>query len=122
MGRVFYFISGWISLGLGFIGIFLPLLPTTPFVLLAAVCFSRSSERVHEWLLAHRLFGPIIIDWQRYGVIKRKTKMLSTSTMVLFISYPMIWGTFSIYIKLVIIMIMVGVTWFIWTRPSERPT
>ena len=57
-------ISGWLSLILGVIGIFLPLLPTTPFVLLAAACFARSSEKFHGWILAHPYFGKIVKNYQ----------------------------------------------------------
>ena len=58
--RVIWLIAGSISLGLGLLGVFLPLLPTVPFVLLAAFCFARSSERLHDWMLEHPKFGPAI--------------------------------------------------------------
>ncbi|NRB72315.1 MAG: YbaN family protein [Xanthomonadales bacterium] len=72
---------GFLALGLGIIGIALPLLPTTPFVLLAAFCFARSSERLHQWLLQHPLFGPMISNWRDHGAIGRGTKLLSVSSM-----------------------------------------
>ncbi|MCD9457793.1 YbaN family protein [Marinibactrum halimedae] len=56
--------GGWVALVLGVAGIFLPLLPTTPFILLASWCFARSSERFHHWLSQHRIFGPIITRWE----------------------------------------------------------
>ncbi len=62
--RILYLMLGWFSLITGIIGIFLPLLPTTPLVLLAAWCFSKSSNRFHTWLLEHKFFGPIVRDWQ----------------------------------------------------------
>ena len=58
--------AGVAALLLGLIGIFVPVLPTTPFVLLAAACFARSSERFHDWLLAHRIAGPIIRAWEEH--------------------------------------------------------
>ena len=61
MVRYALLMAGFLSLALGTIGIFLPLLPTTPFVLLAAVCFAKASPRFHNWLLQHRTFGPIVI-------------------------------------------------------------
>lgn len=64
MTRLVLLATGWLAVGLGALGIVLPLLPTTPFVLLAAVCFARSSRRSHRWLLASPLLGPTLADWQ----------------------------------------------------------
>ena len=63
---------GWVSLTLGIIGIFLPLLPTTPLVLLAAWCFSRSSDQFHDWLINHKHLGNIIKTWQSENGIPPK--------------------------------------------------
>lgn len=72
--RILYLLLGWLSLVSGVIGIFLPLLPTTPLVLLAAWCFSRSSERFHNWLLKHKFFGPIVRDWQSSDGIPKRSR------------------------------------------------
>ncbi len=74
MKKKLFLLIAWISLGLGVLGIPLPLLPTTPFVLLSAYCFANGSERWHAWLLNHGLFGPIINDWQKHRGIKPKVK------------------------------------------------
>lgn len=66
---------GWLSFGLGVIGVVLPLLPTTPFMLLAAACFSRSSERFHRWLLNNRVFGKIIRDWESERAMDKTIKI-----------------------------------------------
>lgn len=79
--RVFWILSGGISLALGLAGILLPLLPTTPFVLLAAFCFARSSPRLHDWLLAHRTFGPLIRDWRDHRAIPPRAKRASVIAM-----------------------------------------
>lgn len=76
----------WVALGgicllLGVIGIFLPVLPTTPFVLLAAACFARGSRRFHEWLMGHPRFGPLVSDWQRHRSIPFRAKCLALSMM-----------------------------------------
>ena len=78
--------AGWITLGTlalgcGIAGVVLPLVPTTPFVLLAAFAFARSSPRLHAWLLAHAQFGPLIRNWERDGAIDRRTKIVSASVM-----------------------------------------
>lgn len=78
----------WITLGiffllLGSIGVVLPLLPTTPFVLLAAACFAKSSPRMHGWLLQSELFGPSLRDWERNKCMRRKVKQLALFMMVM---------------------------------------
>ena len=75
--RLFWFISGCFSFALGFIGAFLPFIPTVPLMILAAFCFARSSERFHVWLINHPTFGPPIQDWRENGAISRKGKQLS---------------------------------------------
>jgi uncharacterized membrane protein YbaN (DUF454 family) len=81
---------GFIFLGIGLIGVFLPLLPTTPFLLVAAGCFARSSEKWHRWLLSNRIFGPIISDWQERKCISFSTKVIAISLVVLFGGYSVI--------------------------------
>lgn len=70
-------IVGLASLILGIIGIFLPLLPTTPFLILAAWCFLRSSSKMYRWLYRQPLIGEALKDWEQTGAIKRKTKVLA---------------------------------------------
>jgi len=74
---------GFVFLGLGALGIVLPLLPTTPFVLLSAACFARSSERWHRWLLANETFGPMIRNWEEKRCISCRVKTIGIVTMVL---------------------------------------
>ena len=76
----------WLATGLfflvvGVVGVFLPVLPTTPFLLIAAAAFARSSPRLHAWLLAHPLLGPPIRDWQDHGAISKAAKRLAVGTM-----------------------------------------
>ena len=82
--RMLYLMAGFILVGVAVLGIFLPLLPTTPLLLLAAACFSRSSERWHRWLLNHRVFGPIIKNWDERRCIPRRAKAVSILMIVLF--------------------------------------
>ena len=74
MTRLLFLSAGWISLLLGAVGAFVPLLPTVPFVILAAFCFARGSPRLEEWLVGHRRFGPHIQAWRSRGAISRSGK------------------------------------------------
>ena len=122
IARIFYLIGGCLCVLLAVLGVFLPLLPTTPFLILAAFCFSRSSERLHRWLLNQPTFGPMIHDWEQHGVIRRRTKYVSTTLMLALISYPMLFVPILPAVKLVIALTMLCVLTFIWTRPSQpRP-
>ncbi len=81
--RVLWLLAGIASLVLGFIGIFVPLLPTTPFVLLAAFCFSRGSSRCERWLLDHKLFGPMVRDWRATRAVPLRAKQLASVMMAI---------------------------------------
>lgn len=83
MSRYVYLAAGWGAVALGLIGVVLPVLPTTPFLLLAAFCFGKSSPKAREWLVNHPKFGPAIDDWEVRGVISRRAKGLAVSMMVL---------------------------------------
>jgi uncharacterized membrane protein YbaN (DUF454 family) len=79
--RWLWLAAGWASLALGVIGAFLPLLPTVPFVLLAAACFSRGSARWEQWLLTHPRFGPWVQDWRRSRAVPLRAKQWAWGTM-----------------------------------------
>lgn len=91
--KMLYGIAGSIALLLGVIGIFLPGLPTTPFVLLAAACFAKASPRVHRWMLQHQLLGPMLRNWHEHRSLTKRTKCVAIVSMVLMIGVS-IW-TFS---------------------------
>ena len=81
--RWLWLLLACLALGLAVIGAILPGLPTTPFVLLAAYASARGSKRLQDWLHAHRLFGPMIRDWERYGAVSRRAKRTALVTMLL---------------------------------------
>lgn len=118
LARPLYFTLGFISLLLGLIGILLPVLPTTPFILLAAFGFSRSSKRFHQRLLSNRWFGPMIVQWEAHGTIPLKIKCFSTTLMLVMISYPILYRELPLWLDMSILaLVAVGVA-YVWSRPS----
>lgn len=81
--RALWIVGGLLSLVAGFIGIFLPLLPTAPFVLLAAFCFARGSQRWERWMLDHPRFGPLVRDWNDRRAVPRRAKLLAITMMTI---------------------------------------
>lgn len=108
---------GLICLGLAVVGIVLPLLPTVPFLLLAAFFFARSSEKLHNWLLSHPKLGPPIEDWQSRGAISPKAKRIATISIVVVFGVSLVLG-----LRPLILGIQGGVLCcvllFLWTRPN----
>lgn len=78
-------LAGLLSLGLAALGVLLPGLPTTPFVLLAAGCFAKASPALHGWMLRHRWMGPMVRDWEAHRSLPRRIKVLAISMMVLMV-------------------------------------
>ena len=119
MIRYLLIACGGISLLLGIIGIFLPLLPTTPFVLLSAACWAKASPRFHRWLHRHRYFGPMVHTWEQNGAVPRKAKifaisMMAASCLMMFWQFPQRWwvgAVSSIFCSLVAI--------WMWRRPES---
>ena len=112
----------WTFFGLAFvvigaIGLFLPFLPTVPFMLAAAFCFSQSSPRLHNWLLTHNIFGPPIHAWSERGAIPRRVKWISTLSSLAAPVISAILGFSSAVIAFQVICV-IAVMAFIWTRPD----
>ncbi|ABV86831.1 YbaN family protein [Shewanella pealeana] len=94
--RGFFLIIGLCSLVLGLLGILLPILPTVPFILLAAYCFARSSDRLYQWLMSHPWFADALKNWQSQGAIRRSLKkkayiVSSLSFLTSIVIVPLIW-------------------------------
>jgi len=113
-------IAGTLFTGLGVIGIFLPLLPTTPFLLLAAACYARSSKKFHNWLLSNKWLGNYIRDYERGKGVPPKVKAFSISLLWATIISSAIFVVHILLVRLILILIAVGVTIHILSIRTSR--
>ena len=115
--RLTWLLVGVVALALGAIGIAVPLLPTTPFLLVAAFAFAQSSEKLHQWLLDHNVFGPLIDNWNRYGAISRRAKVVSVGSMIAVLAVSLAIRAPAVVI-VVQLVVLGGAALFIVTRPE----
>jgi uncharacterized protein len=111
-------VCGTICVGLGILGIFLPLMPTTVFLLLAAACYARSSERFHRRLVEHPWLGPYI--QQNRGMTTRQ-KAVSITVLWLSLTVSMIWTAHLVWLRLLLVAVGIGVTLHVARLPAFRP-
>lgn len=116
--KFIWFMLGGVSLLLGSVGIVLPILPTVPFLLLSAFFFAKSSTRVHDWLLNHKIFGEMLRDWHERGAINRKSKYFATISIVSVLGLSLILGLKEVVIYIQVFVLSL-VLIFIWTRPDN---
>jgi uncharacterized membrane protein YbaN (DUF454 family) len=115
--RLLWLTLGLVCLCLGIIGAFLPLLPTTSFLLVAAFSFARSSPRLHKWLMEHKVFGRLIEDWQIHRAISLKAKIVSLVSMIFIVGLSTFFGAPN-WVLGTQIIILSFVSLFLWTRPN----
>lgn len=114
MKKLFFIIIGSLSLILGITGIFLPVLPTTPFLLLSAALFARSSDRLYLWLINHKIFGEYIRNFREDKAITLQGKIISISTLWLFMLYSIFYiVSEKWYIQVLLGSIALGVSVYI---------
>ena len=115
--RILWLAAGLFFTALGIIGAFLPVMPTTVFLLVATACFARSSPRLHGWLVNHPTFGPPIRNWNENGAISRGAKRLAIGTMTAVFALSLVIGlTWRVLVPQVVLM-AIGAA-FILTRPD----
>ncbi len=114
-----YFGLGWLCVAIGFVGVFLPVLPTTPFLLIAVWAFARSSPRFHNWLLTHKTLGPYVRDWHENRAIPVKGKILSVVMMTASLSWLAFGTQAPTYAVALVAVMMAAVAAFILSRPSQ---
>ena len=117
MRRMLWNIAGLTFFAIGVVGAFVPILPTVVFMLLAAYCFARGSERLHGWLTNHRQFGPAIHDWHQHGAIRRPAKRMAMVAIAF--SFVLSAGVgVADWVLAVQALALGGVSVFILTRPE----
>lgn len=110
---------GVLFVGLAVLGVVLPIFPTTPFLLVAAACFAKSSPRMQKWLLANKTFGPLIHDWQTHRSIPRKAKRIALLTIVL----SVVWSAYLLNdfaLTMLVVALVAGPFIFLWRLPLSK--
>ena len=120
MKRIILLSLGWLCVGLGFVGVFVPGIPTTIFLIIALWAFTKSSKKLRDWLLNHKRFGPILNNWQEHKVVPRRAKIL----MVVLMSLAVIlfyYSSQSLILTIGLIIILVSVAIYVISIPSKIP-
>jgi len=120
MKRIILISLGWLCVGLGFVGVFVPGIPTTIFLIIALWAFTKSSKKLRYWLLNHKRFGPILNNWQEHKVVPRRAKIL----MVVLMSLAVIlfyYSLQSLILTIGLIIILVSVAIYVLSLPSKVP-
>lgn len=120
MVRVFLVVVGTLFVIIGVIGIFLPILPTTPFMLLAAACYAKSSPRFYNWIIYHKLFGPIIREWREHRSIPRKAKNTAMLLMVVTFGSSIVFFVPIFYVQVGLTVFCIVMLIFMWRIPVRE--
>ena len=118
--RILLLCLGFLCVGLAFIGIFIPGIPTTPFLIVALWAFAKSSKKFHTWLLNHKSFGPILRNWESHKVVPKKAKILMVIlqiTAVAMIHYTLN----NIFITCGLAVTLICVAWYVISLPNKAP-
>jgi uncharacterized membrane protein YbaN (DUF454 family) len=111
--------TGLVFVGLAILGVVLPILPTTPFLLVAATCFAKSSPRLQKKLLANKTFGPLIHEWQQHRSIPRKAKRVALLTIIL----SVVWSAYllkNLLLTVLVFVLVLGPFIFLWRLPVSK--
>ena len=120
MKRTILISLGWLCVGLGFVGVFVPGIPTTIFLIIALWAFTKSSKKLRHWLLNHKRFGPILNNWQEHKVVPRRAKILMVVLMSL-ASILFYYSLQNLYLTIGLVIILVLVAMYVISLPSKIP-
>lgn len=115
-----YAVSGCAFVGLGTLGIFLPVVPTTIFFILALWCFKKSNRRLESWLLNHRVVGPTLRDWEETGSVTARTKVIAITLLWVAIGVSCVLVT-KVWVQAMLLATAGLVTWYLLSRPTKAP-
>lgn len=118
--KVIYIVLGSLSLGLGIAGIFLPLLPTTPFLLLTAALYFRGSPRLYDWLLQHKQLGPYIRNFREHKALPLHVKIVSISLIWITLLYCVLFLVPILWLKLLLLLLAASISWHILSYKTLR--
>ena len=121
MARLVFLLLGLASTAMGVIGAFVPLLPTTVFLIIAAACFARSSPRLEAWILAHGRFGPLVRAWRDNGAIPRKAKLLACGGMAIGFAVFFVSANPGLWLALGVAAGLAACAIFVVSRPEPSP-
>lgn len=120
ISKPFLIILGWLFISLGVIGIFLPLLPTTIFFILAAWCFSKSSDKFYNWLINHPRFGKFVRNYYDKRGMPARSKIIAITMMITTISLSAIFFTQSIIVRIILFFLALGISIYIISLNSIK--
>ena len=120
MKKIILISLGWLCVGLGFVGVFVPGIPTTIFLIIALWAFTKSSKKLRNWLLNHKRFGPILNNWQQHKVVPRRAKILMVVLMSL-ASILFYYSLQNLYLTIGLVIILVLVAIYVISLPSKIP-
>lgn len=119
IARWLWLLTGHLALAIGVVGIFLPLLPTTPFLLVASFCYSKGSERFEFWLIHHKTLGPFVRDWREHRVIPVRAKVIATCAIAASVTFVWFKPAIPLAGKIAMTLVVSLALLFILTRASS---
>ena len=119
--KVLWIIAGSVFVVLGAFGVILPGLPTTPFLILAAGCYIRSSQRLYDWLIANKTFGPYLRDYREGKGIPKRAKKIALVMMTIFVGYAVLFALDDLFVRIVVLILgMIGFFYVAYRVPSAK--
>lgn len=117
--RALFAVLGTLFVAIGLVGVVLPVLPTTPFLLLAAACYVRASERCYRWLLSAPAFGPLILEWRRYRSIPRRAKLSAVTLLALTLTVSIVFFLEHAFVRVALALLGLALALWLYRIPSR---